>query len=78
MFVLRKKLRESGKEESEIDAEIKSERERLMAEMQSSQKMDLRDKHQAALAKHHDIEKLGKALKISKDFEGGAAFDFEL
>ena len=29
-------MRESGKEESEIDAEIKSERERLMAEMQSS------------------------------------------
>ena len=38
-------MRESGKDESRIDAEIKSERERLLAEMQSSQKMDLRDKH---------------------------------
>ena len=40
--------------------------------------MDLRDKHQAAMAKHREIETLGNALKISKDFEGGAAFDFEL
>ena len=40
--------------------------------------MALRDKHQAAMAKHREIEALGNALKISKDFEGGAAFDFEL
>ena len=30
------------------------------------------------MAKHREIEALGNALKISKDFEGGAAFDFEL
>ena len=45
LFSMRKKLRESGKDESEVDAQIKSERERLMAEMHSSQNHDLRDKH---------------------------------
>ena len=40
--------------------------------------MDLRNKHQAAQAKQNHMESLKKALKISKDFESGAAFDLEL
>ncbi len=68
-----------GKSEGEIEAEIKRERSKKLEQLKAqSQVMDLKDKHQAAFAKHQEIDKLGRALNIGKDFEGGAAFDFEL
>ena len=40
--------------------------------------MDLRDKHQAAMAKLQHMEKLKNALRIRDDLEEGACFDMEL
>ena len=40
--------------------------------------MDLKDKHQAALAKLKHMDKLKSALKIRDDLEEGACFDMEL
>ena len=39
--------------------------------------VDLKNAHEAALAKQNHMEKLKHALKIRPDFEAGAAFDFE-
>ena len=41
-------------------------------------KMDLRDKHQAAMAKLNHMDKLKSALRIRDDLEEGACFDMEL
>lgn len=55
-------------------------RQKLTAELSRSDGASTSDKdqHLAALARQRHIEKLKDALNISKSFEGGAAFDFEL
>jgi len=40
--------------------------------------MDLRDQHQAAMAKLKQMDKLKSALNIRDDLEEGACFDMEL
>jgi len=42
------------------------------------QKVDLRDKHQAAQAKQSQMNQLKKALRIKDDTGDGACFDMEL
>ena len=55
-------------------------RQKLTGELSRSDGASTSDKdqHLAALARQRHIEKLKDALNISKSFEGGAAFDFEL
>ena len=79
VFSLGKKLRAEGKTEDEVKARQTEERERLRAEMEKNiDKMDLRDKHQAAAAKLKHMDKLKSALKISDDLKEGECFDMEL
>ena len=49
----------------------------MFADLKNSGAVDLKNAHEAALAKQHHMEKLKNALKIRPDFEPGAAFDFE-
>ena len=74
-----KKLREAGgKSEEEIQSILKEERSKLFSDLKNEGAVNLKNAHEAALAKQHHMEKLKGALKISNDFEAGAAFDFEL
>ena len=74
-----KKLREAGtKSEDEIHAMLKEERTKMHKDLNNEGKVDLKNQHEAALAKQQHMDKLKDALRISKDFEPGAAFDFEL
>ena len=50
----------------------------MFDDLKNSDKMDLKNAHEAALAKQHHMDKLKSAMKIGDDFESGAAFDFEL
>ena len=79
LFTLGKRLRAEGLSEERVKAKLGEERVRMQAELErSTQKLDLRDKHQAALAKQRDMDQLKSALRISDRFEEGAAFDLEL
>ena len=49
----------------------------MFADLKNSVAVDLKNAHEAALAKQNHMEKLKTALKIRPDFEPGAAFDFE-
>jgi len=49
----------------------------MFANQKNAGAVDLKNAHEAALAKQHYMEKLKSALKIRSDFEPGAAFDFE-
>ena len=79
LFSLGKKLREAGaKTEEEIQGILKEERRKMHDDLKNEDKVDLRNAHEAALAKERHMDKLKAALQIGPDFEAGAAFDFEL
>ena len=72
-------MRAAGeKTEEEIQAILKDERSKLFDNLKNEGAVNLKNAHEAALAKQKHMEKLKGALKISNDFESGAAFDFEL
>lgn len=52
-------------------------REEIIDKMKSDNTDNVKEMHQAALAKQKHMEKLRDALKISKDHEFGVAFDYE-
>ena len=78
LFSIGKKLRaDGGKSEEEIKKILADERAKMFANLENEGAVDLKNAHEAALAKQHHMEKLKSALKIRPDFEAGAAFDFE-
>ena len=78
LFSIGKKLRADGaKSEEEIKKVLADERAKMFANLENEGAVDLKNAHEAALAKQHHMEKLKSALKIRPDFEAGAAFDFE-
>ena len=47
-------------------------------DLKNQDKVDMKNAHEAALAKQKHMHKLKDAMKIGDNFEAGAAFDFEL
>ena len=80
VFTFTKKLRAEKPDlpESEVEKAAAEERLRLRSALENQVKTDLRNAHQAALAKQEQMAKLKGALKITQEQELGAAFDLEL
>ena len=65
-------------EVGDIQDILKKERRKMHDDLKNEDKVDLKNAHEAALAKQRHMDKLKDALRIAPDFEAGAAFDFEL
>ena len=79
MFTMGKNLRAEGTlSEEQIKEKLRSERQRMHDELKNEDALNLKNSHEAALAKQKHMEKLKSAMKISDNFESGAAFDQEL
>ena len=81
LFTMAKQFRKDGSlSDEQVQARIAKERARLLDQLKSSSNsnMDLKDQHQAALVKQRQMDTLKSALRISENFEEGAAFDLEL
>ena len=80
LFKLAKELRQKeGMSEEDIENSVNTARVHLLEKLKTAPTMvNVKESHQAALAKEKHMDKLKNALGIREDFEFGAAFDLEL
>eukprot|EP00826_Nyctotherus_ovalis_P034252 TRINITY_DN2828_c0_g1_i1.p1 TRINITY_DN2828_c0_g1~~TRINITY_DN2828_c0_g1_i1.p1 ORF type:complete len:238 (-),score=73.27 TRINITY_DN2828_c0_g1_i1:148-861(-) len=78
LFEVRLELEEQGLSEDQIQDKLKEARVYIEKKLEENEgELSKKESHTAALAKERQTEKFREALRISKSYKPGSAFDFE-